>query len=93
MKKLFLLCFAVLLSFCGNSQQVIKYTTANLNLRSGESTSYPVLTVIPKNTPITMYECDCNWIYVEYDGYRGYVSSKYISKNKPSSTPPLHTIK
>lgn len=44
-----------------------------------------VLTVIPKGTPITIAEdCDCNWIPVVYNGKIGYVSTKYLSKEKPS---------
>lgn len=44
-----------------------------------------VLMVIPKGTPVTIAEdCDCKWIPVQYNGTVGYVSTKYLSKEKPS---------
>lgn len=62
------------------SAQTIKYTSTNLNLRSGPSTSYSVLTTIPLGTGIVMAEeCDCFWIKVQYNGVVGYVSSNYLT--------------
>ena len=58
----------------------VRYTTANLNLREEPSTNCRIVTTIPKGTPVTIDEdCDCTWIAVEYKGYIGYVSSKYLS--------------
>ena len=63
--------------------QTSKYTSANLNLRSGPSTSYKVLTTIPLGTSVEMAEnCDCDWIKVSYNGKIGYVSSKYLTKQR-----------
>ena len=76
---------ALLLSFCTNSFGFTKYVTNNLNLRYEANTHSYVLTVIPKGTAVTIDEdCNCSWVCVEYNGYVGYVSTKYLSKNPVS---------
>ena len=76
---------ALLLSFCTNSFGFTKYVTNNLNLRYVANTHSYVLTVIPKGTAVTIDEdCNCSWVLVEYNGYLGYVSTKYLSKNPVS---------
>ncbi len=58
-----------------------RYTTHNLNLRTGPSTKYSAITIIPQGTSVTIDEdCDCKWIAVSYNGHIGYVSSKFLSK-------------
>ena len=58
-----------------------RYTTHNLNLRTGPSTKYSAITIIPQGTSVTIDEdCDCKWIAVSYTGHIGYVSSKFLSK-------------
>jgi uncharacterized protein YraI len=76
--------FATVSVFC---QTTTKYTTANLNLRQSANTKCKVLTVIPKGTTVTIDEdCDCKWILVSYDNNVGYVSAKYLTKNKVKPT-------
>lgn len=76
---------ALLLSFCTNSFGFTKYVTNNLNLRYEANTHSHVLTVIPKGTAVTIDEdCNCSWVLVEYNGYVGYVSTKYLSKSPVS---------
>lgn len=84
MKKIIFILIS-LLSICNiNASAYIKYVTANLNLRYGPSTKYSVLTVIPQGTPVTIDEdCDCKWVPIEYNGQIGYISTKYLSSNKP----------
>jgi len=68
------------------AQNTTKYTTANLNLRNAGNTKSKVLTVISKGTSVIIAEdCDCKWILVSYNGHIGYVSSKYLSKQKPAT--------
>jgi len=56
------------------------YTTiANLNLRSGPSTNYPVLVVIPQETVLSPLGTSSGWYKVTYGGKTGYVSGSYIS--------------
>lgn len=76
---------ALLLSFCTNSFGFTKYVTNNLNLRYEANAHSYVLTVIPKGTAVTIDEdCNCSLVFVEYNGYVGYVSTKYLSKNPVS---------
>jgi uncharacterized protein YraI len=56
------------------------YSTANVNMRSGPSTSYPAVTVIPSGAPVTIYGCmsNVNWCDVAFSGGRGWVSGNYV---------------
>jgi uncharacterized protein YraI len=84
MRKLLLIIFQLLLSFVLQGQ-LFKYTSTNLNLRSGPGTSYTILATIPASTSVEMEEdCTCTWIKVSYQGTIGYVSSKYLTNNKDS---------
>lgn len=88
MKKGIILIFACLFSLLLNAQvriqqDTIRYVMANLNLREAPNTTSRIVTQIPKGTPVTIDEdCDCKWIPVNYSGYLGYVSTKYLSKEK-----------
>ena len=53
-------------------------TTGNVNLRTGPSTSYSVIGVIPNGTTITLYGLANGWHEVEYNGKRGFVSGSYV---------------
>ncbi|MEO0823359.1 MAG: SH3 domain-containing protein [Pseudomonadota bacterium] len=55
--------------------------TANLNLRAGPSTTYPVVTVIPAHAAVKTYGCvaDYSWCDVGYATYRGWVSASYLT--------------
>ncbi len=54
--------------------------TADVNMRSGKSTSYPVLKVIPSGTTVTVNGCPHeDWAKVTYSGETGYVSKDYIT--------------
>lgn len=45
------------------------------------------ITQIPKGTQVTIDEdCECKWIPINYNGYIGYVSTKYLSKEKIECT-------
>lgn len=73
--------FVSLLGFAQN----VRYSTANLNLRQLPSTNSKVITVIPEGTPVTIDDdCECDWIPVSYCGQIGYVSGKYLKKEKTS---------
>ncbi|MDA4844032.1 SH3 domain-containing protein [Hoeflea poritis] len=56
------------------------YTTANVNLRAGPGTSYPVVVTVPNGTPITTYGCldGYNWCDVSWGTERGWMSASYI---------------
>lgn len=77
----FILCLSVLLTiFNIDGAAYVRYVTANLNIRYGPGTNYEIITTLPKGTLVTIEEdCDCKWVPVEYCGYIGYISTKYLS--------------
>ena len=82
MKRSILIIFHLLLT-ATLFAQTYKYTSTNLNLRSGPGTSYEVLTTIPLGRSVEMAEsCDCSWIKVRYNGKAGYVSSKSLTSSQ-----------
>lgn len=63
-------------------------TTADVNLRSGPSTSNSILAVIPLGTEVSTLSPDpVNGFYnVRYDGIDGWTSGKYLAPGGASST-------
>lgn len=55
--------------------------TADLNLRAGPSTRYPVIATVPYGHSITVYGClqGYSWCDVSWRGVRGWVSARYLS--------------
>jgi uncharacterized protein YgiM (DUF1202 family) len=85
MKRYLLILVQLLIVLSGFSQNVVKYSKGNLNLRENSNTFSQVITVIPKGTSVTMEEnCNCEWIRVSYRGQTGYVYSKYLSAKQPT---------
>jgi len=54
--------------------------TANVNLRAGPAGTYPVVVVIPANSPVVAHGCDAAyaWCDVAYGPSRGWVSSSFL---------------
>lgn len=55
------------------------HTTADVNMREGPGSRYAVITVIPAGEPVYVHECPSSWCDVGWNGYRGYVYSRYLS--------------
>ena len=56
------------------------YTTTNVYFRQGPATSYPVKTLLNKNTIVYVYQIRSDgWAYVKFKGMYGYVYGKYLS--------------
>ncbi len=55
-------------------------TVSSVNLRSGPSTGYAVVTVVPGGAHLTMLGCtaDSNWCSVSWGGVSGWVSAGYV---------------
>lgn len=53
-------------------------TTANVNMRSGASTKYQVLTVVPKGAHVEYLAKSGSWYKVKYGAKIGWVSEDYI---------------
>ena len=71
------------------SSSTYKVTSSDaLNLRSGPSTSYDILTSIPSNALIDITQVSGNWGKTTYNGQTGWISTKYaefVSATKISS--------
>lgn len=72
-------------TYADNSQWVITATT--LNIRSGPSTSYKVISREKKNTNVQIIEKGNSWHKIKLsNGKIGWGSAKYINSNKYSSS-------
>lgn len=84
----FLLTIVQLIVAITINAQTYKYTSTNLNLRSGPSTADKVLATIPLGASVEMKEnCICEWIQVSYKGNTGYVSAKYLTTRRVVKEP------
>ncbi|MCA1403401.1 SH3 domain-containing protein [Ensifer sp. IC3342] len=56
------------------------FATANVNMRSGPSTRYPAVAVIPAGDPVEIHGClaDLPWCDVSFYGGRGWVAGRYV---------------
>jgi uncharacterized protein YraI len=68
------------------------YATANVNERSGPSTEYPPIVVIPAGAPVIIYGClsDDTWCDISWNGNRGWMSSLYLQANYHQRRVVLH---
>src|SRR5271163_2506219 len=60
------------------AQAAFTHTTANLNLRGGPGTHYPVKKVIPAGAAIDVHSCGHSWCYTTWVGRPGYVNHDYL---------------
>jgi uncharacterized protein YraI len=67
------------------------YATADVNLRGGPGTNYPVIDVIPDNARVTIYGCirGRSWCDVGFAGARGWMSENYLQANYGNRRIPL----
>ena len=70
----------------------IYQTTSNLNLRSGNSTSYSKLSVVPRGTAVTVTEVKNNWGKISYGGKTGWISLDYASKKGTNVVTTINTV-
>jgi len=67
------------------------YAIADVNERSGPSTVYPSITVVPAGAPIVIYGClaDETWCDISWGPNRGWMSAAYIQVAYDSQPVPL----
>ncbi|ORE98154.1 SH3 domain-containing protein [Aurantimonas sp. 22II-16-19i] len=55
--------------------------TADVNLRAGPGTAYPIVRVVPQGARVAAHGClaDYSWCDVGYAGARGWVSASYLT--------------
>ena len=71
-----------------NTASTTVYATSAVNVRSGPSTSYKVITSMSKGQIATKTGVSGNWAKISVNGKTGYVSSKYLTTSKPSTSQP-----
>ena len=72
-----------------SSDAAVTHTTANLNLRSGPSTTHKVRAVIPAGAKIDIHSCGHTWCYMGWAGHEGYVHSDYLMHHVTVVVAPL----
>jgi D-alanyl-D-alanine carboxypeptidase len=69
-----------------NAATVTYTATANLNVRTGPSTSNKIIATVKQGTKLTVTGKNVNgWLKVSLNGQTGYVSSKYVKISNSSS--------
>lgn len=60
------------------------HTTGNVNMRTGPSTKYHRIVVIPRGAPVSIGQCarGNRWCRVNYRGHVGWVSRRYLSSGR-----------
>lgn len=61
-----------------HAQAIQGKITENLNLRSGPSTSDPIVLTMKKNSSIEILKYSGSWAYIKYNNQLGYASKRYI---------------
>lgn len=79
--KLLLGLVAALLLVSGQAYAWAARATADVNMRTGPSTRYRVIVVVPRGAYVDVRHCN-GWCLVDYRGYRGYVSGRYLSTRR-----------
>jgi uncharacterized protein YraI len=74
------LALALTLGLSSAASAAPGYATGNVNLRAGPSTAYPVVSTLRAGDPVEIYGClsGYSWCDVNWNGYRGWVSSNYL---------------
>ena len=75
--------------------QTYAYAVTDLNLREGPGTGYSSILVIPAGGAVDVLGCDSGWCEVDFDGYIGFVSRRYLEFESyargPVYAPPVIT--
>ena len=76
------------MAFANIADAATKYakTTANLNFRTGPSTSNKIISTIKKNTKVEVISYEGKWAKIKYNNKVGYSSKSYLSEISSSSS-------
>lgn len=80
LKRLLMIMAVLTAGVSAASAATVSVSTANVNLRAGPSTSYPVVTVVPAGSRVVTHGCvsGYTWCDIAFGTYRGWVSARYI---------------
>jgi uncharacterized protein YraI len=95
--------FAVAFTMAGMisaGQALAARVTADLNMRSGPSTRYARIAVIPAGREVDVVQCQGGWCSVQFRGIVGWVSGRYLAQGggyyrpgpyyNPAPPPPVY---
>jgi hypothetical protein len=80
------LIFTALSAASATARPVV--TTGDTNLRKAPGTESPVVTLIPKGTPVEVGKCTDGWCQASFDGKDGYVIGKNVGMAAARRPPP-----
>lgn len=93
MSKINMVALAAVLAMVGGSDAMAarSYSTADVNMRTGPDTDFPVVEVIPEGTPVEVAGClpDESWCDVIWGPNRGWVYSEYLGFDDRGEYVPL----
>ena len=80
MKRMLRYVFALLACLAMPAIAADGYVTGNVNLRAGPDSQYPVVTVVPLGTAVSIQGCTEGWVWCDVVtlGTRGWVSGSYV---------------
>ena len=84
-----ILVTALFLGTLSTAEAATAVTTSNANLRRAPQATAAIVTVIPRNTLLTL-ACNGDWCRTTYKGQGGYVSralTKAVTQSAPLATP------
>lgn len=73
-------------SYLKNESSTVRYTTANLNLRTGPGTSYSIILTMPKGSKVYVLDTKYAWPKVRYTDREGYANPSYLSTTPPGTS-------
>ncbi len=79
MFKRLALAAAIALTSAGAAVANPGWTTQDLNFRTGPGSDYDVIAALHVCTRVYVYESYRGWYRVTWEGYQGWVSTRYIS--------------
>ena len=85
LSKTLLASAAALFITAGTASAATVVATADLHMRSGPGTEYPVIAVIPQGVAVHSGNCSAGWCRVDYLGRSGWASRAYLGGG--ASTP------
>ena len=71
---------AMMVFAAGAAEAAPGYATANVNLRAGPGTQYPIVAVLHAGDPVEINGCISSWTWcdVEWRGYRGWAAGSSL---------------
>ena len=71
---------AMMILAAGAAEAAPGYATANVNLRAGPGTQYPIVAVMRAGDRVEIHGCTSGWTWCDIDwrGYRGWAAGRYL---------------